>query len=88
MRQVLKQAVRKDIIIKTFREPKSENSHRSIGGVYDPSNFSRWRRDFFADNSLGYFEHEEIRTDLNDRIAADTISSAIFSKSNEQESRK
>lgn len=36
-----------------------------LGEVYDPSNFSRWRRNFFADNGLGYFEHEEIRTDPN-----------------------
>jgi len=86
----------------TFREPKSENSHRwigiddetveflsrwkqkqreqleamsleqtpqtplatnELGAISDPNNFSRWRRDFFADIGLGYFEHEEIYID-------------------------
>jgi integrase len=36
-----------------------------LGEMSDPNNFSRWRRDFFADNGLGYFEHEEIYTDPN-----------------------
>ena len=89
---------------KTFREPKSENSHRwigiddetveylkawkerqlqeleemciqqrqdtpvvtnELGGITDPNNFSRWRRNFFADIGLGYFEKEETYTSPN-----------------------
>ncbi|MCL2806770.1 MAG: site-specific integrase [Coriobacteriia bacterium] len=34
-----------------------------LGAITDPNNFSRWRRNFFADHGLGYFEHEEIYTD-------------------------
>jgi len=88
----------------TFREPKSESSHRwigidnetvdfltrwknkqheelgalglnqtsetplatnELGGASSPSNFSRWRRDFFVAIGLGYFEHEKGYTDSN-----------------------
>ncbi len=49
-------------ILQTLNTPLATNE---LGGFTDPNNFSRWRRNFFADNGLGYFEHETIYTDPN-----------------------
>jgi integrase len=43
--------------------PNTPLATNELGGFTDPNNFSRWRRGFFADNGLGYFEHETIYTD-------------------------
>ncbi|MCL2530038.1 MAG: site-specific integrase [Coriobacteriia bacterium] len=45
------------------QKPNTPVVTNELGGATDPNNFSRWRRDFFADHGLGYFEHEEIYTD-------------------------